>query len=152
VEDTQPGHGEKGQHNFVRLTDPVLVPRRTKKKKETASVDDDVEVTTVTPTFDPQITFHIPVPLTLQGAMPPPHSHSGLGLLQGMAPYQIGNPSMLPQPEELEEGGGSPDWTVRVGHDPPPVWAKRKADNDLGEDQEARKRARETYVSLLYWP
>ncbi|KAI0048351.1 hypothetical protein FA95DRAFT_1539877 [Auriscalpium vulgare] len=151
VEQKKPSLGEKGQYGYVRK--PEEKPKRGRRRKDSGLPSDD-DFIHVGPPHGMAMAMPMPMPPHQDGvhpdgmspmpigmytphpqAGPPTHIHhlpphmnpmpgSGGPLDQNMNVNGV----MLPAEEEMEDE--EPDWQVRVGTDPPPVWGKRKADDE----------------------
>lgn len=150
VAEKRPVQGEQGQYGYVRQ--PEEKPKRARKrraKNDHATVNDDDDPTNQTaeglaqlsalpvsevPSIeqpniglpDPsQLPAFQPMPM-LHGfpPIPPPHVSLSLPPDARLAPSSGG-----PDEEEMDDNEES-QWIVRVGNEPPPTWAKRKADDN----------------------
>ncbi|EIN13496.1 hypothetical protein PUNSTDRAFT_117254 [Punctularia strigosozonata HHB-11173 SS5] len=154
VQERKPLVGEKGQYAFVRQ--PEEKPKRTRKK--TAKVEDQPHQP-----FDPELGQQPGPSHFQQGAVDDHHAQ----LMQGAyippaMPYPyppppmafpIGGPMDPSTPrkpaerEEVEDPDDSAEWQIREGNEPPPAWAKRKAEE---EEAEPNKRPRTGAVEVPY--
>jgi hypothetical protein len=66
---------------------------------------------------------------TLHGFPPLPPSHASLPLPPEVCPTPTNGG---PDEEEMDDNEES-QWVVRVGNEPPPPWAKRRADDNPGQ-------------------
>lgn len=112
VDERKPLVGEKGQYAFVRQAEEK--PKRTRKKAAAAAaaVPDEGEMPLEGEFIPPAMPYPMPAP-------DPSSSHN------------------LPEREEDETS----EWAVRIGNDPPPAWAKRKAEEEEGEPPAKRPRS-----------
>ncbi|KAF8078461.1 hypothetical protein FPV67DRAFT_55994 [Lyophyllum atratum] len=149
VDRKKPVPGEKGQYGYVRQAEAK--PKRTRKKRAKtidaqAVMDDLAEVTGMQMAGMPVMGMH----QDLQGLSIEPDMQPGIqpGVQAEMFPQMpapIGSSldrssvRRSPAEEEMDEEGH--EWMVRIGNAEPPAWAKRKASDEL-EDQDGQKRAR----------
>ncbi|KAH8100632.1 hypothetical protein BXZ70DRAFT_165025 [Cristinia sonorae] len=157
VEEKKPALGEKGQYGYVRQAE--VKPKRTRKKSR-KSEGEDSEVLAGPSNQDTEH-FSVPAPVPIpvsyqQQSMPqppdaPPPSYPTLLYapsfpLHPPPPMQINRPPLDPilarqnAPEqEMEDGEEDIEWPIRIGHGPPPAWAKRRREY---EEEEPSKRSR----------
>ena len=175
VEQKKPTLGEKGQYGYVRK--PEEKPKRSRKRKDDgpgavpASDDDFLQAG---PSHQLAMAMHMslaaqdghphpgmtvpPVPVDLypQGH---PHLHNlppHVGQLQpptdgpvgmGVTQNNVVAVRKSPTGERMEDEEA--EWDVKVGNDPPPLWAKRKVGDE--EPTENGKRARVMFVPLQFY-
>jgi hypothetical protein len=173
VEQKKPTLGEKGQYGYVRK--PEEKPKRSRKRKDDGSgagpANDD-DFLQAGPTHQLAMAMHMslaaqeghppglpvppPVPVDLyQPGHPhlpnlPPHvnqiqapANGSVGM--GLSQNNVVAVRKSPAEEEMEDEEA--EWDVKVGSDPPPLWAKRKAYEDSNENG---KRARVMFVLHVY--
>jgi hypothetical protein len=170
VEQKKPTLGEKGQYGYVRK--PEEKPKRSRKRKDDGSgpgpANDD-DFLQAGPSHQLAMAMHmslaaqdghppgLPVPSVPVDLYQPGHPH-----LPNLLPHvnQIQTPANGPiglavsqnnivavrkSPAEEEMEDEETEWDVKVGNNPPPLWAKRKAGEDTNE---TGKRARVMFVLL----
>ena len=152
VEQKKPLHGEKGQYGYVRMAE--VKPKRQRKKRSSrdveAGMEDDYPM--VDGLIDNPLAAMQPLPGTvvmhahehLQIVTGPHHAPNGFyqrALMPGPSCAPDGRPPMILErtEEELDDGEDEPGWTVKVGNDPPPLWTKRKADEEADEQKQNKK-------------
>ncbi|KAJ3567364.1 hypothetical protein NP233_g6408 [Leucocoprinus birnbaumii] len=145
------GQGEQGQIGYVRQ--PEERPKRGRKKRakaEDKTINDNEEP----PSQDGEGDF-AQLPTLPLSDVPPLESNAGLPApqptpfqnIQPMPTFPLppshttlslppeGGPALAsggPAEEEMEDNEES-QWVIRMGNEPPPAWAKRKADDELGD-------------------
>ncbi|KAH9982649.1 hypothetical protein BGW80DRAFT_1471407 [Lactifluus volemus] len=157
VEQKKPSLGEKGQYGYVRK--PEEKPKRGRKRKDdgsSACPSNDDDFLQAGPSHSMAMAMHIslsardehphpgiPVPPVPVGIYQPTHPH-----IHGLPPHvnQMQTPETgsmglgVPQdsvvvvrrsPAEEEMEDEEAEWEVKVGNDPPPLWGKRRAGEDL---------------------
>ncbi|EIM92554.1 uncharacterized protein STEHIDRAFT_47261, partial [Stereum hirsutum FP-91666 SS1] len=155
VEQKKTMPGEKGQYGYVRKPEEK---KRNKRRKtsgaEPTEEDDFLNMAAAgagpppPPPPQPQMpnmahTIQMPMPgQEMHHGVPPP----GMGGMMYGPPPPPPPPELLqqmrasPAEEEMEEEG--PEWTVRVGNEPPPAWGKRRAEEEHPGDDNDPKRLR----------
>lgn len=177
VEQKKPTLGEKGQYGYVRK--PEEKPKRSRKRKDDgpgAVPTSDDDFLQAGPSHQLAMAMHMslavqdghphpgmpvpPVPVDLypQGhphlhnlpphvsqIQPPTDGSVGLGVTQNNVVVVRKDPAEERMEDEEAE------WDVKVGNDPPPLWGKRKIDEDPTENG---KRARVVFVPLhfIFYP
>ena len=150
VEQKKPLHGEKGQYGYVRMAEER--PKRQRKKRSARDVEAGMEdeYPMVEGLIDNPLAVMPPLPGTV--AM---HAHEHLQIVTGphQPPNEFYQRALIPGPsdgrppmllerteEELDDGEDEPDWAVRIGTAPPPLWAgKRRASEEPDEQKETKK-------------
>lgn len=147
VEEKKPAHGEKGQYGYVRQAEEK--PKRPRGRKRTGRNEPNDEYVE-----------HEMVPMPIVYAIPM-DSHYGSGpqhpqhqfIHESVPPGMPLQMPASPQPgtqmhapgggpldnvvrnspaeEEMDDADEDPDFAVRVGNAPPPIWGKRKASDEL---------------------
>jgi hypothetical protein len=156
VEQKKPSLGEKGQYGYVRK--PEEKPKRSRKRKDDSSgagpSNDDDFLQTVPP-HPMAMAIHvslsaqdghphpgIPVPtVPIDMYQHPSHLHGvshHINQMQtpassslGLGVIQDGVVVVRESPVEEEMEDEEAEWEVRVGNEPPPLWGKREADEDI---------------------
>jgi hypothetical protein len=147
VEQKMPQRGEKGQYGYVRQ--PEERPRKGRKKKSKA-IDDP---STPDGCSNEIVNMLGGGPSHLHPVMDPsgmsgrPHHIASLqqlatignpyaGVIAPPPPGAADNPNVRAgsTEEELEDDG--PDWAVRIGDAPPPMWGKRSEPDERDEDED----------------
>jgi hypothetical protein len=159
VEQKKPTLGEKGQYGYVRKPEEKPKrSRRRKDDGSSAGPANDDDFLQAGPSHQLAMAMHIslatqdghphsgmpvpPVPVDLyQQGHPGPHLHSlppHVNPIQATAAdgpvcLRVGQENVVavrksPAEEEMEDEEA--EWEVKVGHDPPPMWGKRKAGED----------------------
>ena len=161
VEQKKPTLGEKGQYGYVRK--PEERPKRNRKRKDDVpgagpANDDDF----LQPGPSHQLAMALQISLAAQDGHPHPGMpvppvppvelyQQGPSHLHNLPPHvKIQAPADSPvglrvsqdnvaavrkSPAEEEMEDDEVEWQIRVGHDPPPAWGKRKAAEDPFENE-----------------
>ena len=151
VDQKKPALGEKGQYGYVRK--PEEKPKRTRKKRNGNDMDLDSPI--AGPSMHALDAYSVPMPVplpALSGVIGsvggPNHAFSSVGY-PASAPmfHQMPAPATghmdaatarsQAREEEMEDDD---EWQIREGNAPPPVWAKRKLDEEEGPNKRARSR------------
>jgi hypothetical protein len=116
VERNQPLQGENGQYGYVRQ------PEKRARRKRDLKQDDAAQA----------------------GRMTDPASSNGTEVSpsQDCAPGNAasGEPSQATEPNQtFEDEMDDPEWAIRVGQAPPPIWAKRKAGSEADDIRAGKK-------------
>ncbi|KXN89881.1 hypothetical protein AN958_04885 [Leucoagaricus sp. SymC.cos] len=129
VAEKRPAQGEQGQYGYVRQ--PEEKPKRTRKKRgktEDVILDDDDDTANQAEEELAQLSkLSVPISSVSSVHLPviPPQVSPSLAIPQETeAPVNNG-----PAEEEMDDNEES-QWAVRVGNEPPPAWAKRRADEN----------------------
>ena len=160
VDERKPSQGEKGQYGYIRQPEPEEKPKRsrTKTRKQGATIEtnaDPNEASTSTPS---NYAVDAPHGSELQ---PPSHKflqdHASPDSSQlethslhapGEGPLNPGSQDATVE-EEMDDADEDPDFVVRVGHEPPPKWGKRKVSDSFDADAVSKRRKPE-YVRVTY--
>ncbi|KAF8272888.1 hypothetical protein EI94DRAFT_1716959 [Lactarius quietus] len=108
-----------GQYGYVRK--PEEKPKRSRRRKDDGSG-------AAGPSHSMGIAMHVSLS-TQDGHLIPEYHSMGLGVIQ-----QDSVVLMRESPAEEEMEDEENEWDVRVGNEPPPTWAKRKAGEDPKEN------------------
>ncbi|KAI0068267.1 hypothetical protein BV25DRAFT_1875623 [Artomyces pyxidatus] len=155
VEQKKPPLGEKGQYGYVRK--PEEKPKRGRRRKDGMATSDDDFIAVPGAAHSMAMAMHMPIQNPQGGQHPDgmtpvpvgvyahPAMHSQMhplphmNQLPGGGPMDPGMMMVRRSPAEEEMEDEEMEWEVRVGNEPPPVWAKRKASEDLGEGGSAKQ-------------
>lgn len=144
VEEKKPSQGEKGQYGYVRQ--PEEKPKRIRVRKHKSASETNVvgsEASTSTPGAyaEHPPTTHQFVHENHPPGQLQPESGPPLELFQnlhapGDGPLDPGTRDGAAE-EEMDAADEDPDFVVRVGHEPPPKWGKRKVSDSFATDGDA---------------
>lgn len=144
VEEKKPSQGEKGQYGYIRQ--PEEKPKRIRVRKRKTASETNVEgsdPSTSTPgayTEHQHTThkfIHEQVPAERSQPIPDPPLEPFQNLhAPGSGPLDPGARDGAAE-EEMDAADEDPDFVVRVGHEPPPKWGKRKVSDSFATDGEA---------------
>ncbi len=151
VDQKKPALGEKGQYGYVRK--PEEKPKRTRKKRNGNDIDLDSPM--AGPSMHALDTYTVPMPVPLPalagviGSVGGPNDAfsavvypAPAAMFQQMsvpATGQMDAATARSQARE-EEMDDDDEWQIREGDAPPPIWAKRKLDEEEGSNKRARSR------------
>ena len=137
VDQKKTNPGEKGQYNYVRKEDTETVKRQKRKKKASFQENEgeiQLEPVSSSSAQHQANNDHLTLaqPIGGEGHLYP----------TSLVPVPGQGQPLIAKPTREEED--DPEWAIRIGNDPPPVWAKRKLDQDDEDDEDvhAAKRSK----------
>ncbi|KAF9056321.1 hypothetical protein BJ165DRAFT_1432603 [Panaeolus papilionaceus] len=161
VDQKKPLPGEKGQYGYIRQ--PEEKQKKTRKKKGKA-VDQQQPQDYAEDSLVPIPPPAAHVPMLGSMAFPGTHPlHHPMGSLHELPAVDASFPGIMPAAstsaqnrtavrnspaEEEMEDNEDAEWAVRIGNDPPPMWAKRKAVDDEEHDEPAKRMKLNEPVSM----
>ncbi|TRM65764.1 hypothetical protein BD626DRAFT_627782 [Schizophyllum amplum] len=170
VEQRKPMLGEKGQYHYVRLDEakdaspprPKRKRKRTQQREQSEATQNEQHIEGPVLLSPPNAPVLIQRPPRSQSAAPPPVSGSPSPQPAAVLPPSQPKPKAKPkvpqsppvpvQPSQENDDGEESQWPIRIGNDPPPVWARKAAranridddddDDELAGEQSPAKRPR----------
>ena len=155
VDQKKPAHGEKGQYGYVRK--PEEKPKRVRKKRNPNGLEAGSPI--AGPSMHSMDTYSVPMPVPLPALSGVIGPVGGPGDAFNSVVYPSAAPVFQHMPvsanghnghmdaatarsqareEEMED---DEEWQIREGNAPPPVWAKRKLDEDEGPNKRSRSKS-----------
>ncbi|EJF66601.1 hypothetical protein DICSQDRAFT_45905 [Dichomitus squalens LYAD-421 SS1] len=160
VDQKKPAHGEKGQYGYVRK--PEERPKRVRKKRNANGAEAASPI--AGPSMHSMDTYSVPMPVPLPalsgviGQVGGPDDAfnsvvypSAASVFQHMPVSATGQhmdaatARSQAREEEMED---DEEWQIREGDAPPPVWAKRKLDEEEGPNKRSRLNSPEIAAGL----